>query len=95
MKTIALILSLSCTDYSPDMLEGIVDYMNSKALPPVIELSIKVLHNDIQDVCRRNSHQTIKWVTEIIRRVDREYWKKEGVGTIYTPMGENYRTPVG
>jgi len=95
MKKIALILSLSCTDYSPDMLGSIAEYMNKKALEPVIELSTKVLHKDIQDVCGRNSLQTIKWVTEIIRRVDRNYWKKEGVGAIYTPLGENYRTPMG
>lgn len=95
MKSIALILSLFCTEYTPDYLDNIADYMNTKRLSPVVELSTGVLHKDIQDLCKRNSQQTIKWVTEIIRRVDKENWKKDGVGVIYTPSGLDYRVPTG
>lgn len=95
MKSITLILSLVCTEYTPEYLPTITEYMNSKAPSPVIVLSTSVLNKDIQDVCGRNPSQTLDWVTKIIRGVDRKNWQKSGMGTIYTPTGQDYRPALG
>lgn len=95
MKTIALILNLTCGSYSQDYLDHLAEYLNQQSISPVIELSTQVLQKDIRDVCRRHPEQTIGWVVKIIRNVDRENWRKDGIGVIYTPGGENYRPASG
>ena len=95
MKSITLILSLVCSGYEPEYLPIITEYMNSKALSPVMELSTSVLDKDIKDICRRNPEQTLDWATKIILSVDRNNWIKEGAGTIYTPLGQDYRPHAG
>lgn len=95
MKTITLILNLVCTSYTSDHLDPLAEYLNNQTISPVVELSTQLLQKDIRDVCGRHPEQTIGWVIQIIQNVDRENWRKDGVGVIYIPGGLNYRALSG
>jgi hypothetical protein len=67
---LSLLISLSCQQYSDDMLYPLSVYSNSRGSGPAIEIPARVLGEDIRWLCEVQPNQTLGWALELIHRAD-------------------------
>jgi hypothetical protein len=67
---LSLLISLSCQQFSDDMLYPLSVYSNSRGSGPAIEIPARVLGEDIRWLCEVQPNQTLGWALELIHRAD-------------------------
>ena len=67
---LSLLISLSCQQYSDDMLYPLTMYSNSRVSGPAIEISAEILGEDIRWLCELQPNQTLGWALDLIHQAD-------------------------
>jgi hypothetical protein len=80
---ISMLLTMSCNQYTVDMLYPLTLYANSRVTGPSLEMSAEVLDEDIQWLCEAYPNQTLGWALDLIQYADMQSRDIDGYTVSY------------
>ena len=80
---LSMLLTMSCNQYTAEMLYPLTLYANSRVAGPSLEFSAEVLNEDIQWLCEAYPNQTVGWALDLIQYADMQTRENDGYAVSY------------
>jgi hypothetical protein len=80
---LSILLSMSCNQYTQEMLHPLAAYANSRVAVPATGISARVLDQDIRWLCDAYPERTVGWALDLIQQADWQSREVDGYAVFY------------
>lgn len=84
-----------CYDFNYDMTVTGAELLNQDAIPPYYEISIRDLHDELAYFCAMYPRYPVAKLLQIVKRVNRDNYLRNGWHILYTVRGLRLGVPWG